>query len=150
MAPRPVLTSAIDLVARIESASPQNRSEILTELYNSGMQYLDLSVEIGNKFTKLTQELSNLRSVENLKLEIKCLNSAAIENLKSTAVLEYKLSESLLSGTGIAQPNHVPRSEPYIIDRKFTGEDRSLYQVFQKEIKIALKRNADRYTTLQS
>lgn len=42
-------------------------------------------------------------------------------------------------------PNSSPRSELYVIDRKFTGEDRSLYQAFQKEIKIALKRNADRY-----
>lgn len=102
MAPLPVLTSAADLISRIEAASPKNRSEILTELYNSGKQYLGLSLDLKNKISELTEQLSELTKQlsdhklveERLRMEIKDLNSAAIQNLKSTAVLEYKLSES--------------------------------------------------------
>ncbi|KAI6251281.1 hypothetical protein HI914_00265 [Erysiphe necator] len=94
MAPLPVLTSAADLISRIEAASPKNRSEILTELYNSGKQYLDLSVDLKHKISELTEQLSELTKQlsdhklveERLRMEIKDLNSAAIQNLKSTAL----------------------------------------------------------------
>ncbi|KAI6248461.1 hypothetical protein HI914_03482 [Erysiphe necator] len=87
MAPLPVLTSAADLISRIEAASKQ---------------YLGLSVDLKNKISELTEQLSELTKQlsdhklveERLRMEIKDLNSAAIQNPKSTAVLEYKLSES--------------------------------------------------------
>lgn len=64
--------------------------------------------------------------------------------------MEYKLSEAeekirrLLPGNLQLSSIIAPRFEIYMIDRRFTGNDRSLYQAFQIKIKIALKINTDR------
>lgn len=67
----------------------------------------------------------------------------------------YKLSESQKTIASLQEKKSDQeytsvKSELFRIDIKFTGEDKSLYPSFQKQIKIALAQNADRYKTLQS
>lgn len=87
--------------------------------------------------------------------------SSRIFSTKASAVDKYKLSESenLVKSLKAQYPNlsesgiptgGVIKSELYRIDDKFTGEDKSLYPSFQRDISIALAQNADRYGTLQS
>ena len=149
-----VYSSAEDLISRVDEASTETRSLILREIFNSGRKFQDLANEREVSLEKSQQDLSEaLVIIRELRAEVKIHQASAIEALQASAVVNYKLleAEKLLNNLKSENPetSPIPRSEIYRIDEKFTGKDRALYPAFQRQIKIALARNADRYTSLQ-
>ncbi|POS82307.1 hypothetical protein EPUL_006356, partial [Erysiphe pulchra] len=147
------ISCAEELITCIDGASPENRHTILTELYNSGKKYQETARELENRLLELQQKFSDLKAVTHeLRNELKIEKNNALEALQASAVDKYKLSEAERSNkTGSSTAiSEIPRSELYRIDEKFTGENRSLYPAFRRQISIALAQNADRYVTLQS
>ena len=47
-----VISSAEDLISRVNEAGPESRNRILTELFNSGKQYQDHADEMKSKLQK--------------------------------------------------------------------------------------------------
>ena len=152
-----VLSSAEDLISRVDRASPEDRKIILTDTFLAGKKLQDRASELEAALSEYTSKLSDsLAIINELRSEIKIRQNSESEALQASAVLSYRLSESenviktLKSENSEVSPAGVYRSELYRIDEKFTGEDRTLYPAFQKQIRIALAQNADRYLTLQS
>ncbi|POS87002.1 hypothetical protein EPUL_001339 [Erysiphe pulchra] len=128
-----VLISAQDLISRIDGASPENRGIILTDLYNSCKKIQECADKLQLESEERRQEISNSKAVLiELRNELKNLQKSASDALQALAVFKYRLSEAkkLIS--------------------ELQSENRSLYSAFQRQIKIALAQNSDRYVTLQS
>ena len=152
-----VLSSAEDLIYRVDRASPEDWKIILTDTFLAGKKLQDRASELEAALSEYKSKLSDsLAIINELRSEIKIRQNSESEALQASAVLSYRLSESenviktLKSENSEVSPAGVYRSELYRIDEKFTGEDRTLYPAFQKQIRIALAENADRYLTLQS
>ena len=152
-----ILTNAEDLISRVNQANPRDRDIILTKIFEAGKKIQDQSDEMKDQLVRIGQELSDARAIiTELRSEITNHQLSADQALRNSAVVEYKLVEaekalkSLRSENIEVSANLAPRSELYRIDEKFTGDDRTLYPAFQKQIRIALAQNADRYVTLQS
>lgn len=107
----------------------------------------------------MKQELSDFKVINReLRNELTILKDAVAEAMQASAVDRYKLSEAektieTMKCVNLSDPSaasFLPRSEPYRIDEKFIGDDRTLYPAFKRQIRIALSQNADRYVSLQS
>lgn len=133
----------------MDALDPKACVEILLELSNSGNYYRNLSFNLNDKLTSLAQETTDLK-VENEKLQQEKIRilPTSVENLKASTIVKYKLFEAVnkirgfFSGISQLSSGIAPRSYLNLINRKFMVENRSLNQVFQKEIRIILKRNA--------
>ncbi|KHJ36395.1 hypothetical protein EV44_g6094 [Erysiphe necator] len=151
-----IVNSAQDLISRIDGASPENRKSILTDLFNSGKEIQECADKLRLESEERRQEFSNTKAVlTELRNELKIQQTSATDAIQALAVFKFRLSEAekLISELQSLPSNvsqALPRSEPFQIDEKFLGENRSLYPAFQRQIKIALRQNSDRYVSLQS
>ncbi|POS81977.1 hypothetical protein EPUL_006001, partial [Erysiphe pulchra] len=129
-----VLTSAQDLISRIDGASPENRKIILTDLYNSGKKIQECADKLQLESEERRQEISNSKAVLiELRNELKNQQKSASDALQALAVFKYRLSEAekLISELQ-SQPSNIsqtlPRSEPFKFDEKFSDSTRAKFR----------------------
>ncbi|KAI0996064.1 hypothetical protein K3495_g12116 [Podosphaera aphanis] len=145
-----------DFLTHIQGVDRDTRQSLISTLFENGLNFQ-------NQTKALTSDLETVRdhchevTILNTQLQrdVSDLRSEIADLQRTSAVDCYKLTESLKTIASLQekksdQGNTSAKSELFKIDIKFTGEDKSLYPSFQKQIKIALAQNADRYLTLQS
>lgn len=105
--------------------------------------------------TALRQEGQDLQSrldTVNSRRQIDLAESAA--SAARIVDLEDRIAQLLANPTPTTnealQVVKVHKSEPYRIQEKFTGKEKSKYEDFQRQVKLAIALNGDRYPTLQS
>lgn len=148
----------IDHLARVDKDAQRS---LIEELYNEGLSLKNEGKKLSDQLSSCQRQIieSNVL-VSKLKEELSETQRSFSEHLQSSAVSNYKLSESerrleeLLAQNSNLSDSHLStgrgKSELFRIDDRFTGEDRTLYPSFQRQVRIALARNKDRYASLQS
>ncbi|KAI0995458.1 hypothetical protein K3495_g12721 [Podosphaera aphanis] len=151
-------SSANDFINHIHGLDAESRRTLISNLFDNGVTFREQTMTLTRDLESSVdqnRELSTLNS--RLQRELSDCRSSIIELQRTSAVDQYRLTESekKLEDLLADLPNQgghstLPKSEIFKIDVKFTGEDRLLYPSFQRQIRIALAQNADRYRTLQS
>lgn len=141
-----------------KSPSPVSMGLFLKIDTASWLSYLTLkkknqesASELEKRLLELQHKFSDLKAVTHeLRNELKIEKANALWALQASAIDKHNLGEAVRSNRTETSNfiNEIPRSELYRIDEKFTGENRSLYPAFRRQISIALSQNADRYVTL--
>ncbi|KAI1001882.1 hypothetical protein K3495_g6325 [Podosphaera aphanis] len=149
-------------IAHLSEMDEKARHDLIAEFFNRGVEYRSQAQNYASELTSIRQQVIEIRAVNvQLKSDLDISQENSAKLLKSSAVVEYRLSESksLIEDlqSQLASPSElgtssggVNKSELFRIDEKFTGDDKSFYPAFQRQIRIALSQNADRYTGLQS
>ncbi|KAI0993866.1 hypothetical protein K3495_g14318 [Podosphaera aphanis] len=149
-------------IAHLSEMDEKARHDLIAEFFNRGVEYRSQAQNYASELTSIRQQVIEIRAVSvQLKSDSDISQENSAKLLQSSAVVEYRLSESksLIEDlqSQLASPSElgtssggVNKSELFRIDEKFTGDDKSFYPAFQRQIRIALSQNADRYTGLQS
>ncbi|KAI1003946.1 hypothetical protein K3495_g4267 [Podosphaera aphanis] len=152
----------VAFLSHLRKLDEKSGHALITELFNKGVEFRSRSESYANELANTRQQVIEIQAVNTeLRNELNANQTSSAELLQSSAVEKYRLSEAetlieelkaqLSSksdlGTSSGGAN---RSELFRIDEKFMGTDKSLYPSFQRQIKIALAQNADRYIGLQS
>ncbi|KAI0992089.1 hypothetical protein K3495_g16097, partial [Podosphaera aphanis] len=135
---------------------------LVAELFDQSVQYQSEINHLKDRLdTVQRQIIESSTLISRLEDEITSNRSSNAEMLRDSAVTSYKLSESERQVRELnAKLSELPdpssltgvkgKSELFRIEDRFTGEDKTLYPSFQRQIRIALSQNKDRYVDLQS
>lgn len=145
------ISCAEEPITCVDGTFSEDWHSILTELFNSEKKNQESASELEKRLLELQHKFSDLKAVTHeLRNELKIEKANALWALQASAIDKHNLGEAVRSNRTETSNfiNEIPRSELYRIDEKFTGENRSLYPAFRRQISIALSQNADRYVTL--
>ncbi|KAI1001105.1 hypothetical protein K3495_g7094 [Podosphaera aphanis] len=158
--PRP--TNASDFLTRLREADEETQISLISEILKTSQSVVDENSQLKEELATSRQSYAEAHAIiVELRRETAIYQEMNIQLERSCAIEQYKLSEleRLVASLRVrtsdsSDPSRLAgdtrKSEPIRADEKFTGIDKSLYPAFQRQMRIALAQNVDRYTTLHA
>lgn len=142
----------------LQNSDEITRQSLVTELYSALLSQRSQSDDMRKRISSSKRENIQMSAVvQELRRNISLLHGKNAELLQKSAVDQFRLADteskmsklSKVSDSGI-QTRGLGKSELLKSDEKFTGENKSSYPAFQRQIRMASTQNSNRYATLQS
>ncbi|KAI0999460.1 hypothetical protein K3495_g8738 [Podosphaera aphanis] len=162
MSSHSTFNNSAEFIAHLHEVDDEHRATLISDLFQE-------SIRLHSEKNSLSENLlsNQKRGVEletlmgELRRELSDCQRRNTELLQSSAVGNHKLAEAEIRVKELsAKLSDLPgggegsgsssKSELFKIDERFSGEDKTLYPSFKKQIRIALALNSDRYKSLQS